>query len=182
MSRQIATFRMGDTRMGVDILLVKEVYRRMHVHPVPGAPPQLLGLMNLRGRVVSVVDLAACFQRSGVSSDQGQLLIFKTGAELAGFARKGRLTERMARLGEDIVGLLIDEMDDVMTVSRDAVLPPPPNLGGLDDHLIEGVIRNEGELVVLIDAPAVLDRVVRAMERPAEGAFGRRETGTGEPA
>lgn len=182
MSRQIATFRMGDTRMGVDILLVKEVYRRMQVHPVPGAPPQLVGLMNLRGRVVSVVDLAACFQRAGVSSEQGQLLIFKTGAELAGFVREGRLPERMARLGEDIVGLLIDEMDDVMTVSRDAVLPPPPNLGGLDDHLVEGVIRTEGELVVLIDASAVLNRVVRAMEPAGEGMPGGREPGTGERA
>ncbi len=180
MNRQIATFRMGETRMGVDILLVKEIYRRMRVHPVPGAPPQLLGLMNLRGRVVSVVDLAACFQRSGVASDRGQLLIFKTEGELGKFVRDGRLPERATRLGEDIVGLLIDEMDDVMTVSPDAVLPPPPNLGGLDDQLIGGVIRTEAELVVLIDAPAVLDRVVRAMDRFDEAISGIREAGPGE--
>lgn len=180
MTRQIATFRMGETRMGVDILLVKEVYRRMRIHPVPGAPPQLLGLMNLRGRVVSVVDLAACFGRAGVSSEQGQLLIFKTYGELAGFVRDGRVAEGRARLGEDIVGLLIDEMDDVMTVSPDRVLPPPGNLRNLDEGLIEGVIRAEGELVVLIDAKAVLDRVVDAMAGSDEENPGRRESGMGD--
>lgn len=165
MSRQIATFRMGETRMGVDILLVKEVYRRMRISPVPGAPPQLAGLMNLRGRVVSVVDLAACFHRAGVSPERGQLLIFKTAPDLKPHVRAGRLEERRARLGEDIVGLLIDGMDDVMDVPDGGVLPPPPNLGDLDEGLIEGVVKTEDELVVLVDAPALLDRVMRAADR-----------------
>lgn len=165
MSRQIATFRMGETRMGVDILLVKEVYRGMRMSPVPGAPPQLAGLMNLRGRVVSVVDLAACFRRAGVSPEEGHLLIFKTAPDLAPFVRAGRLEASRARLGDDIAGLLIDGMDEVMTVLSGGVLPPPSNLGDLDRSLIEGVVKTEDDLVLLIDVSALLDRVTRAADR-----------------
>jgi purine-binding chemotaxis protein CheW len=172
MNRQIATFRMGETRMGVDILLVKEVYRRMRVSPVPGAPPQLVGLMNLRGRVVSVIDLAACFHRTGVSSDQGQLLIFKTDGEAAPFRRDGRLPSDLGRMGEDIVGLLIDGMDDVMTLPAESVLPAPPNLAGLDENLIEGVVKTEAELVVLLSVPTLLEQVARALDRAPDGADG----------
>lgn len=170
MNRQIATFRMGETRMGVDILLVKEVYRRMRVSPVPGAPPQLVGLMNLRGRVVSVIDLAACFQRKGVASDQGQLLILKTDGEVAPFLRDGRLPSDLGRMGEDIVGLLIDGMDDVMTLPPDQVLPAPPNLADLNGDLIEGVVKTAAELVILLTVPALLEQVTRAFDRDPSGS------------
>ncbi len=49
MTRQIATFLLGDTLLGVDILLIKEVYRHMIISPIPDAPPFLRGLMNLAG-------------------------------------------------------------------------------------------------------------------------------------
>ena len=48
MNRQITTFILGETRIGIDILLVKEVYRHMSITPIPDSPPQLKGLMNLR--------------------------------------------------------------------------------------------------------------------------------------
>ena len=63
MARQIATFVLGKTLLGLDILLVKEVYRSVSITPIPDAPEHIRGLMNLRGRVVTVMDLNTCLGR-----------------------------------------------------------------------------------------------------------------------
>ncbi len=161
-SRQITTFYLGDACFGVDILLVKEVHRHIAVSPIPGAPPHLFGLMNLRGRVVSVVDLAYCLHRSAKQDRQeGYLLIFKTREEIASI-RSPDLLPESGDPGEDIVGFLIDRMDDVLTIAPHEILPPPPNLPDIDDHLIRGVIRREGRLVLLLNVTEILDQVMEA--------------------
>lgn len=161
MTRQIATFVLGDTLLGVNILLVKEVYRHMSVSPIPDAPPHLSGLMNLRGRVVTVIDLNVCLSRPRTGSTEGgRLLILKTQEEITGYKNKG-LLEDDVYLGEDIVGFLIDRMDDVLTVEYEDILPPPPNLVEIDEELVEGVIRHADRLVILLHITAVLDMVMK---------------------
>jgi len=165
MSRQIATFVLGETLLGVDILLVKEVYRHATLSPIPSAPKYLRGLMNLRGRVVTVIDLNVCLNRSEICDpEKGRLLIMKTQEEIAGY-KEGYLAG--VRLGEDIVGFLIDRMDDVLTVSDEDILPPPPNIVDIDEGLIEGVIRQGEHLVILLRVTAVLDVVMNASNEEA---------------
>lgn len=159
-TRQIATFVLGHTRLGVDILLIKEVHRQMTISPIPDAPPHLRGLMNLRGRVVTVIDLDVCLGRpQSETIEDRRLLILKTQAEIQGFVREGRIGSDAA-LGEDIVGFLIDRMEDVISVSADRILPPPPNLPDIDGSLIRGVIKQDRRLVILIDVTAVLGDVL----------------------
>jgi purine-binding chemotaxis protein CheW len=160
MTRQIATFALGDTLLGVNILLVKEVYRHMSVSPIPDAPAHLSGLMNLRGRVVTVIDLNVCLNRPVTTNTEGRLLILKTQEEIRGYKNKGLLQDD-AYLGEDIVGFLIDRMDDVLTVEDEDILPPPPNLVEIDEELVEGVIKQENHLVILLHITAVLDLVMK---------------------
>ncbi len=161
MNRQIATFVLGDTRLGVNILLVKEIYRHKAFSPIPNAPPHLRGLMNLRGRVVTIVDLNVCLNRPATDDIANcHLLILKTQEEISRYEEKGLV--RDVFLGEDIVGLLIDRMDDVLTVTDEAILPPPPNIAEIDKDLIEGVIKQGGRLVILLNVTAVLELVMNA--------------------
>ncbi|QTA88418.1 chemotaxis protein CheW [Desulfonema magnum] len=161
MSRQITTFFLGNTLFGVDILLVKEVYRHMTVNPIPNAPNHLLGLMNLRGRVVTVIDLNVCLNRlPETNTGDRRLLILKTREEIKKYINNNQLNDVF--LGEDIVGFLIDKMDDVLTVENEEILPPPPNIADLDEDIIEGIIKQGKRLVILLDVTVVLELVMNA--------------------
>lgn len=160
MSRQIATFMVGGTLLGLDILLVKEVHRHLTLTPVPGAPDHLSGLMNLRGRVVTVIDLGVCLDLQGDRNGERKLLILKTDSEIVPYQIKGMLEN--AQLGEDIVGFLIDRMEEVLTVEDNEILPAPPNLKVLERKLIDGVVKLKNRLVILFDVTAVLENVAIA--------------------
>jgi len=161
MTRQIATFHLGDTLLGIDILLVKEINRQVNISPIPDAPPQLLGLMNLRGRVVTVIDLNVCLGRPPTGNiDDARLLILKTREDIMDFVAGGHLAD--LAVGEDIVGFIIDRMDDVAAVEDDEILPPPPNVADIGEDLIRGVIKLENRLIVLLDVEAVLADVMGA--------------------
>lgn len=159
MNRQIAVFSLGGTRLGMDILLVKEVYRHLSVTPVPGVSRHIKGLMNLRGRVVTVIDLNVCLNRppAGNTGDN-RLLVLKTDNEL-GRCRGGEAMAHIS-LGEDIAGLLINEMEDVVVVSPKELFPPPSNLDDVEQGLIQGVIRQDGGLVLILDVPALLEKIL----------------------
>jgi purine-binding chemotaxis protein CheW len=159
MTRQIATFKLQGMLFGLDILLVKEVYRNMSITPVPDAPAHLQGLMNLRGRVVTVVDLNVCLERPAFDClDDLRLLILKTNDEIRHLKYADKLSDM--DLGEDIVGFLINRMDDVIDVADDEVLSPPPNLEEMAEELIEGVVKRGDRLIILLSVMKVLDRVV----------------------
>lgn len=159
MNLQIATFRLGGTWLGVDILVVKEIYRHMAIAPIPGAPPHFRGLMNLRGRVVTVIDLSVCLNRPPREEiTDGRLLILKTDPEIDAFRDNERISD--LDLGEDIVGLLIDGMDDVLDIDESAVLPAPSNLEEVEEGLIEGVVKRGDELVIILDVNSLLKRIL----------------------
>lgn len=163
MTRQIATFLLGETVFGVDILLVKEIYRHKVISPIPGAPTHLRGLMNLRGQVVTVIDLNVCLNRPEIENIEGCcLLIFKIQQEITEYGLKD------VYVGEDIVGFLIDRMDDVLSVEDIEILPTPPHLQNVDEHLIKGVIRHGKRLVILLDIPALLEGVMNATSQESD--------------
>ncbi len=170
-TRQIVSFMLEDTVLGVDILQIKEIYRQMSMSPIPDAPPHLRGLMNLRGRVVTVVDLNVCLNRSPVAhlADR-RLLILKTREEILN-CEAGTEAEAQG-LGEDIVGFLIDRMDDVLSLEESDILPAPANLADIDESLIKGVVKRGNRLVMLLDLPAVLDKVMAAISEKEERASG----------
>ncbi len=163
MNRQVTTFVLGDTRIGIDILLVKEVYRHMSVTPIPDSPPHLNGLMNLRGRVVTVIDLNVCLNRPSTEDiDTSRLLVMKTDGEIEKYKAAGLL--KQISLGADIVGFLIDRMDDVVTIRESEIFPAPPHLDEVDEALIEGVIKQGEQLIILLDVGAVLEKTMAACE------------------
>lgn len=134
---KFATFYVGETLMGIEIRQVEEINRLLEVTPVPQAPPYVRGVINLRGEVVTVIDLR-------------QML----GLPAAVAARDSR-NVIVDSHGERI-GLMVDRVADVVETSADAIDRPPPNLSGVDGRFFAGVCQLATGLLVLLDVEAVL--------------------------
>ncbi len=161
MNRQITTFKLGDLFLGVNILLVKEVYRYKAITSIPGASEHLCGLMNLRGKIVTVVDLNVCLNRGPTpNKNECRLLILKTEEEV--MAVNSRSRPDHIHWGDDIVGFLIDSMDDVLEIDHRDILPSPSNLARMDENLMDGVVKQGDRLMIILDVPAVLDLAMGA--------------------
>ncbi|MBF0552507.1 MAG: purine-binding chemotaxis protein CheW [Deltaproteobacteria bacterium] len=143
-ARQIVTFRIDSRLMGIDIIKVREVNRVLEITPVQHAPNYVRGLINLRGQTVTVFDLGV---RLGLEDrtidDQSHNIV----------------------LQDDPVGLLVDGIGEVVQTEDDAIQPPPANVGGIAGDFIEGVVRLEEELLVVLSADKILKyEVINAME------------------
>lgn len=154
-TRSFTTFHLNDQLFGLDILLVREINRHLELTPVPQAPDYIRGLINLRGQIVTVLDLK---RRLGLeTTDQGAIrhnIILKTDAELTGQGNRKAQEEKL--LLPDKVSLLVDAIGDVITVDEDAIDPPPANVDQLEGKYLTGVIRLDGTLLTLLNLNTVL--------------------------
>ena len=150
--RRLCTFYVDGERYGIDILTVREVQRGPHVTPAHGAHTCVRGLVNLRGRVVTVIDPAIRMGFAPRELDhRTRLVILKTNAELP------RIEGGEVRTADDLVGLCVDRVADVHTVEDDTLDPVPASADGTaQDGLLSGVIQLPGEVIRVIDASAML--------------------------
>jgi purine-binding chemotaxis protein CheW len=122
---------------GVDTEPVQEIVKVGHITPVHHAPDYVVGIMNLRGRVVTVIDL-------GMKLDLGATLVTPDSRILI-----------ITWQGEAL-GLLIDNVLGVVPVDRAEMKPPPENVRGVQSDMVEGVCQVDGRLMALLDLPSVL--------------------------
>ncbi|MEO5339148.1 MAG: chemotaxis protein CheW [Magnetococcus sp. MYC-9] len=161
----VSTFHLGTIYIGVDILLVREINRSMEYTPIPGAPNYIRGMLNIRGRIITLFDLKKRFSWSqeerkrlegtakGESVERKQYnVIMKTHHEVMRISR--RLADTQCTW-EDPVGLVVDRLGDVRNVSDDHILPPPANLKGISAPFIRGVVRVEKELLVILNVAKI---------------------------
>jgi purine-binding chemotaxis protein CheW len=126
----------GEDRYAVELLRVQEVGRLAPVIAVRGAAPSLLGVMNLRGRVVPVHDLGRWLRRAPVQSDERSRIV-------------------VLEFKDELVGLLVTAVTDVVTLDAPQIEPPTP---GLRDRIGMGIARTPGAPpTVLLDARVVFD-------------------------
>ena len=133
----VTTFMVSGSLFGMDTSMVQEVVRLTAVTPVHHAASCVVGVMNLRGHISTVIDLSA---RLGL----GQV-------ELAGDKR----IIIVEWLGER-VGLVVDAMEDVLSVDREAIGPAPENVRSAQSHRMLGVLRNGDRIVAMLDLDKVL--------------------------
>lgn len=153
---QVVCFRLGKETYGVDILDLREIVKAREITPVPGTAPFVLGIINLRGKIVSVVDLG---ERLGLARAEigraSRVLVL----DLDGFA----------------VGFLVDAATDVVKLSPETVEPMPRALDRSDrDDCLQGVVELEGRVVVLLD-PAHLFSGSASRPPATSGRVGVRE-------
>ncbi len=135
--RQIASFHLGDMLLGIDLSHIHEINRLVDVTPVPHAFTAVRGVINLRGDVVSVVDLRA--------------ILGLPPLEVTKRTRNVIVNSRDER-----IGLLVDRIADVVSTTEDTLLPPPANLSGIDGRFFDGVFANGDELMVILNVEETL--------------------------
>lgn len=135
------TFRLDQETYALDVLRVREVLRSAEVVPVPGAPDSVLGVINLRGSIVPVVDARHCLGLAPPPPDaSGRVLIIESGWQM--------------------VGLRVDSVAEVVTVSAEECEAPPAVGRGEQSRCLRGVIRRGEEFVILVDVDDLLPRPV----------------------
>ncbi len=134
---QLVTFRLDKALIGVHIRQVEEINRHVEVTGVPHAPDHVSGVINLRGDVVTVVDLRAVL-------GQPPIVITKQTRTV------------IVRSRDERIGLLVDEIGEVVTARADQIDPPPVNTCGTDCRLFEGIHKLPTELLVVLDVEATL--------------------------
>jgi purine-binding chemotaxis protein CheW len=135
---EFVTFYVGDLLIGVDILHVEEINRLVNVTSVPQAPPQVSGVINLRGEVVTVVDLSRVLGMGNTEiGDHSRTVVINS--------------------GDEQIGLLVDQIADVVLVRSDQIEPPPANVSGSDGRFFKGLFKLETELLVILEIDKILE-------------------------
>lgn len=133
----VSVFRLGSAMFGIPAAQIQEVVQMGSVTPVHHAPACIVGIRNLRGRIVTVIDLGLRLELGeGQRGAESRIMIVDSEGEL--------------------VGLLVDRMDDTIFLQPEAMSPPPPNLGALQESAMRGVYRCPDGLVTLLDHNIIL--------------------------
>lgn len=148
------TFYIGETFFGIEILQVKEINNLNRYTFVPDCPDYIIGLLNLRGQIITIFDLA---KRIGLSkTEQGKNtrnVILKTDDE----TRKHRDDKLLKqRLGNDPVGFMVDRVGDVVEIKDEQIVKAPANITDIAKEFISGVVELEKELLIILNLAEVV--------------------------
>ncbi len=146
-TQQLCTFFVDGRFFGVDVTRVQEVIRHQEMTRVPLAPHAIRGLINLRGQIVTAIDMRARLGRPA-----------RTDGELP--------MNVVVRTNDGAVSLLVDEIGDVVLVDRSAFEALPETLDAASRHLLSGVYKLDGRLLLLLDP----QRAVELGEAASAGA------------
>ena len=135
--RQFCTFRLGDLFLGIDVLQVQEVLRTQAMTRVPLAPRAVRGLINLRGQIVTAIDL-------------------RTRLEF-GPRAEGEPMNVVVQTPSGVVSLLVDAIGDVVDVQDTIFETPPETLTGVAKELILGVYKFDEQLLLELDIDAAVE-------------------------
>lgn len=147
---ELATFYVGRALCGMDILKVQEINKLMEMTKVPQAPDYMVGILNLRGQIVTIIDLG---QKLGlgnieVSNDSRNIIVNTPGEH---------------------VGLLVSRISDVVMADPDKIEPAPANMSGIQGGFFTGVYKTENKLIGILNIKEVLriesDNLSRGLER-----------------
>ena len=133
----MCTFYLGIHLCGVEVRDAHEVVEFVDITPVPLAPPEIRGLVNLRGQIVTVIDL-----RTLLDIDSAGALC-------------PRLFGVIVRGGDDHLGLLVDGIGEVITADESSFEAPPETLTGHVRDRIRGVYKLEGKLLLMLDVKTI---------------------------
>ncbi len=129
---QWVIFRLANESYGIDVMQVQEILRYTEIAPVPGAPPYVIGIINLRGNVVTVIDTRSRFGLPNAeTTDQTRIVIIETESQ--------------------VVGIFVDAVAEVVYL-RQSEIETTPNVGNDESSkFIQGVCHKNDELLILVD-------------------------------
>lgn len=132
------TFRLENETYGIDVMQIREVLRSPEISPVPGAPSYVLGIINLRGNVVAIIDTRSRFGLSSLAEidDASRVLILEA--------------------GDYVVGFLVDSVREVAELRNDQIETAPDTGSGVASRFITGLYNRKDGLLILVDAAKLL--------------------------
>lgn len=134
---QYVTFRLDEETYGIDVMQIQEVLRYTEIAPVPGAPDYVLGIINLRGNVVTVIDTRRRFGLAEVEvTDATRIVVMESDSQ--------------------VMGILVDSVAEVVYL-KSSEIETAPNVGNEESaRFIQGVCNKDGELIILVEFDKML--------------------------
>ena len=134
---ELATFYIGDALCGMDILKIQEINKLMQMTKVPQAPDYVLGILNLRGQIVTIIDLGRKLGlgKTDISEDPRNIIVNSSGGH---------------------VGLLVRKISDVVSADMNKKESAPANMRGIQGEYFNGVYKTDTNLIGILNIDKVL--------------------------
>jgi purine-binding chemotaxis protein CheW len=133
---QLVTFKLGDEEYAIDILKVQEINRMKEITKMPNSPPDVEGVVNLRGRVIPVVNLRKKFGMEQKDDDSHARIMI---IDIDGMT----------------FGVIVDCVEEVLRIPSNIVEPVPPMTTAVSSQFIMGIAKMDDRLIILIDLQKV---------------------------
>ena len=131
-STNLVTFRLGSGEYAIDIMQAKEIIKMEKITLIPNAPDFVEGVINLRGNIIPIIDLKKRFNLEEIEGDKNTGII-------------------IVKIEDVDMGIIIDSISKVVSISNSDIQPPPPMLSGIGQKYIKGVGKLEDKLLVVLD-------------------------------
>jgi purine-binding chemotaxis protein CheW len=148
----LAVFSLDGQPYAIDIMKIKQIIRPLKINKLPGGPNFLEGVINLRGVVIPVIDMRKRFAMDERESEEEKKVI-------------------IASVDRRIVGIIVDEVSEVVPVPRSEVQPPPRVIKGVESNYLMGVCRYKDDILMILN----LDEILTAEEKITLKTFGSKK-------
>ena len=135
---ELNTCYVGSTLCGIDIKNIQEINKHTDVTPVPQSPDYVQGVLNLRGRIVTIIDLGKKLGLSAIEKNKNSRTI-------------------IVNSKDEHIGLLVDSISDVMIADPKKIESAPANIGGVQGKFFKGVFKTKNSLIGILNIEEVLD-------------------------
>lgn len=152
---QLVGMKLGDEEYAIDVLKITEIIRTVEITIVPRMESYILGVMNLRGKVVPVIDLRVRFNLDSCDFDKSTRII-------------------VVSVDKENIGFVVDEVTEVIRIKRSMVEPTPPLVGSIGQEYILGICKYDSRLIMLLD----IDRVINDSGENNESELRKKMLGT----
>ncbi len=149
---QVVTFRLGDDYLACPISQVREIIQLEEVTPVPSTPPKVRGILNRRGEIITILDMPKVLGIGlNLSEDDSQLMILYSDTE--------------------DIGIMVSEVTEIPTVNTEDIEEPSKALETpVNQQYLEGIIKEEGQLILLTDLLELVSSIAGEDIKNAEAA------------
>ena len=134
---QLVSFKIGREEFGIDILKVHEINRMLELTQVPNAPDFVAGIVNLRGRIIPVINLRKKLNLPDKNYDNNSRIV-------------------VVELGGKITGFIVDEVSEVLRIPSSITEQPPEMVAGINSKFITAIGKLEDRLLILLDLDQIL--------------------------
>lgn len=140
---QILSFVLGNEEFGVDILTVQEIKGWEKTTKIPNTPSYVMGVINLRGAVVPIIDLRVRFGLQSVTYNESTVVIILRSEDASG--------------NKKIIGLVVDGVSDVHAISANNLQPPPDMSGTIHTEYVNGLATMDDKMVVVLNVNQLIN-------------------------